>query len=214
MNTKIYFIRHGQSLGNVQFKFLGHTDLDLTELGYLQAKATADYLSDVSFDAIYSSNLLRAFNTAKANADLRGMEVIPRVGLQEIFCGDWEDMISSDIEEKYGSLYTYDWPYRYGTFTFPNGESTIAAGKRFYAEVLSIVKNHIGKTILVVAHGAVIRSFWSIISDIKPEEISEKIPFATNASVSVADFDGERFLPIEYSVDGHLSNVGITKITF
>ena len=210
----IYFIRHGQSIGNAQFRFLGHTDLDLTELGLEQAKATAEYLRDVDFDQIYSSSLLRAYNTAKANADLRSMEVVPRDGLREAFCGDWENMICSDIEKQYGELYTYDWPHRYGTFAFPNGESTVGAGERFYNEVVSIARNHLDKKILIVAHGAVIRSFWAIISGISPEEISEKLPFATNASVSIAEFDGKKFTPVEYSIDAHLSSIGITKVGF
>ena len=211
---KVYFIRHGQSLGNAEFRFLGHTDLDLTELGYAQAEATSDYLSDVRFDAIYSSDLLRAYNTAVPNAKKRNLSVIPREGLREVFCGDWEGMICADIEAKYGSLYTFEWPMRYGLFAFPGGESTVAAGDRFYKEVLSICKENIGKNLLVVAHGAVIRSFWSIISGISPKDIAEKLPFATNASVSIAEFDGELFSPIEYSIDSHLSGVGITSIKF
>ena len=212
--TKFYFIRHGQSLGNAQYRFLGHTDLDLTELGYKQANATADFLSDVKFDAIYSSSLIRAFNTAVPNAKRRGLEVIPRLGLREIFCGEWENMLCDDIEKKYGELYTFEWPKRYGTFAFPGGESTVEAGKRFYKEIVTIANENSYNTVLIVAHGAVIRSFWSIISGIAPEEISDKLPFATNASVSIAEFDGTAFTPIEYSIDDHLSDVGITSIKF
>ena len=212
--TKIYFIRHGQSLGNATLTFLGHTDLDLTELGYNQARITADFLSDIHFDKIYSSSLLRAYNTAIPNAEKRGISVIALDELREIFCGDWEGMTCADIEAKYGELYTYEWPNRYGTFEFPNGESTVRAGERFFTEVKRLALANPDKTILIVSHGAVIRSFWSIISEIIPEEISERLPFATNASVSIAEFDGEKFTPLEYSLDGHLSKIGITKINF
>ena len=212
--TKIYFIRHGESIGNAQQRFLGHTDLDLTELGYKQAEATAEFLSDVKIDKIYSSSLMRAMNTAKPNGRIRGIEVEGRDSLREIYCGDWENMICSDIEAKYGELYTYDWPQKYGTFAFPGGESTVGAGKRFYGEVLLLAKENLGKTLLIVAHGAVIRSFWALISGISPEEISEKLPFATNASVSLCEFDGEKFYPRDYSLDVHLQSVGITKIKF
>ena len=212
--TKVYFIRHGQSIGNLQFRFLGWTDLDLTELGYTQAKATADELSDVQFDAIYSSSLKRAYNTAKPHASSRGLEVIPSDILREIYCGDWENMVCSDIEEKYGEIYTVDWPKKFGTFTFPGGESTVHAGARFYDEVLQICKSNQGRTILIVSHGAVIRMFWAMISGISPQEVAEKIPFATNASFSIAEFDGDRFYPILYSQDEHLSKIGITKVNF
>ena len=213
-NTKIIFIRHGQSLGNAQLRFLGQTDLDLTELGYKQAEATAEFLKDEQIDVIYSSPLIRAYNTAVPHGRLRGIEVTPRVGLREIYCGDWEGMVCSDIEKKYGELYTVDWPHRFGTFVFPGGESSIDCGKRFYDAVFEIANENLGKSILIVAHGAVIRMFWAMISGILPEDVSAKLPFATNASVSYAEFDGERFIPKKYSVDSHLSGVGITSIKF
>ena len=212
--TKIYFIRHGQSIGNLQMRFLGWTDLDLTELGYAQAKATADKLSDVHFDAVYSSSLIRAYNTAKPHADQRNLDVISSDNLRESFCGDWENMICSDIEKQYGELYTIDWPKKFGIFAFPGGESIVDAGSRFYAEVLELARKNLGGTILVVSHAAVIRMFWAMISRIAPEEVAEKIPFATNASFSVAEYDGENFTPLLYSEDDHLSTVGITKISF
>ena len=211
---KIYIIRHGQSLGNVALTFLGHTDLDLSELGYAQADLTADFLADVHFDAIYSSDLIRAFNTALPNAKRRGLEVIPRKVLREVYVGDWENKTCTEIEQEYGDLYRIGWYKEYGTFTFPGGESTIGAGKRFCEALRSIAKVNIGKTILVAAHGAVIRSFWADINGILSEEIAEKLPFATNASVSTVEFDGDRFIPIEYSHDEHLSSIGITNIKF
>ena len=212
--TLIYIIRHGESVGNLHRICLGHTDLDLTELGYKQAEATAEFLSNEKIDVIYSSPLIRAYNTAVPHGKLRGIEVVPRKDLREIFCGEWEGMVCSDIEKKYGKLYTYDWPNRFGTFVFPGGESSIDCGNRFYKEVLKISQENNGKTVLIVAHGAVIRMFWAIIAGILPEDVSEKLPFATNASVSYADFDGKSFIPREYSIDSHLSGVGITSIKF
>lgn len=211
---KLYLVRHGQSIGNLNFTFLGHTDLDLSEMGYLQAEKTADFLSDVKFDSIYSSDLLRAYNTAMPNAKKRGLTVQTRLGLREIYVGEWENMTCDDIVEKYGDLYTVGWLTKYGDFCFPKGESTVDAGIRFYNELKLICKENIGKTILVASHGAVIRSFWAIISQVAPCDICEKIPFATNSSISVAEFDGEEFKPLSYSSDSHLSEIGITKLAF
>ena len=63
MKTTLYLVRHGQSLGNLNEQMLGHTDLDLSELGYRQAAATFERLKDTHFDAVYSSPLQRAYNT-------------------------------------------------------------------------------------------------------------------------------------------------------
>ena len=210
--TIIYFIRHGQSLGNANLTFLGHTDLDLSELGYAQARATADFLSKKQIDLIFSSDLCRAYNTAAPHAFLRGLEVFGRAGLREAFVGEWEGLTTAEIEEKYGDLYRVDWRNRFGVFSFPGGESIIGAGERFYKEMLGICVENPGKSILVATHAAVLRSFWAKISGIAPQEIAEKLPFPSNASVSVAEFDGERFVPLEYSLDSHLSEVGITRV--
>ena len=58
--TKIILIRHGESLGNANRTMLGHTDLDLSPLGYTQAETTANHLKNEKIDAIYSSDLIRA----------------------------------------------------------------------------------------------------------------------------------------------------------
>lgn len=211
---QIFIIRHGESIGNLNFTFLGHTDLDLSEKGYLQANKTAEFLSNTVFDAVYSSDLLRAYNTALPNAKMRGMDVITRENLREIFVGEWENMTCDAIIEKYGDLYRVGWLQEYGNFSFPSGESTIDAGKRFLNELSTIAKDNLGKTILVASHGAVIRSFWALISGISSDEISAKLPFASNASVSIVEFDGTSFTPKAYSQDSHLSDIGITKLKF
>lgn len=213
-STKIYLIRHGESLGNAMVMFLGHTDLDLSELGYKQAFATAKALSDVHFDKIYSSDLIRAYNTALPHAKMRGLEVESRENLREVYVGAWEGKRCSEISEKYGNLYHIDWHDKYGTFVFPEGDSVIDAGKRFYNEVLSIAKENIGKTVLIASHGAVIRSSWAMIASIAPEDIAQKLPFPTNASFSTLEFDGEKLVPLVYSCDAHLLDVGITQVKF
>ena len=211
---KIYIVRHGESLGNAQLMFLGHTDLDLSELGHKQAEATADFLSNVQIDGVYSSDLLRAYNTALPHAKMRGLAVDAREKLREVFVGDWEGKNCMEIADKYGDLYHFDWHYKYGTFVFPGGDSVIEAGKRFYDEIIAIAKENIGKTVLIASHWAVIRSSWAMICGISPEEVAEKLPFPTNASVSILEFDGEKMIPKDYSIDAHLSGVGITQIKF
>jgi len=211
--TIIYIVRHGESLGNKMRQFLGHTDLDLSELGYKQAEVTARELSSVKLDAIYSSDLLRAFNTAKPHAAIRGLNVITNRGLREMFVGEWEGLYVEDIISRYGEdMFLKDWHGKFGTFKFPSGEGTIEAGRRFYNTVVDIASANPGKTILIAAHAAVIRAFWSIISEVAPEEIVEKIPFATNASYSVCEFSEGKLRPIRYSVDEHLAEVGITRV--
>ncbi len=211
--TKIILIRHGQSLGNATKTILGHTDLDLSELGYKQAAVTAEHLKNENIDIIYSSDLKRAYNTAVPHAKIRNLEVITSKYLREIYVGAWENMKTEDIIEKWGrEAIENDWLGNFGTFTFPDGESILDGGRRFYREVLRICYENEGKTILITAHAAVIRSFWAIISGILPENVAKELPFSTNASYSIAHFDGEKIVPIKYSQDEHLKDVGITSV--
>jgi broad specificity phosphatase PhoE len=213
MKTKIILIRHGESLGNKDRIILGHTDLDLSEHGYLQANTTAEYLKNQKIDAIYSSDLKRAYNTALPHAKIRNLEVICDKNLREIYVGDWEGLPVSEILEKWGrEVFEDQWHGHFGTFTFPNGESVVNGGKRFYNCVLNIVRQNIGKTIIITAHAAVIRAFWAIISGIKWENVVNELPFATNASYSTCYFDGFDIKPEVYSFDDHLIEVGITRV--
>ena len=89
MSCTLYFIRHGQSLGNMKKTFLGHTDLDLSDLGYRQAECTAKYLNSISIDTVYSSDLLRAYNTCNEFLKLSGKTAVKDQKLREIYAGDW-----------------------------------------------------------------------------------------------------------------------------
>ncbi len=209
--TKMILLRHGESLGNAVRRLLGHTDLDLSPHGYKQAEASATALANEKIDIIYSSDLLRAMNTAKPNAEMRGLSVLPDREFREIYLGEWEGMGAEAVIEKYGDMYEVDWLGGFGTFRFPNGESTLEAGERFYKEAAKIAKENKGKTLLVAAHAAVIRAFFAKVLEIPPEEIATRLPFPTNASYSEVFFDGESFRAGKYSVDEHLVTVGITR---
>ena len=203
--TTIYLVRHGQSIGNLHRVYLGHTDLDLSELGHKQAKLTSDSLKDVDFAAIYSSDLLRAYNTAVPHAKLRNMEIIPSENLREIFLGDWENREVDELINNEKELFIDGWQKNFGIFTIPNGENVWNGGLRFAREVERLAKLNEGKTILITAHAAVIRVFWGIISGVAPENLAEAISFPSNASYSIAEYEDDSFKPIIYSVDSHIT---------
>ena len=89
----IIMVRHGETQGNIDDKAQGHLDVPLTETGRLQAKAVAQRLSDIEFCAVYSSDLQRALDTAKAiTAHRPELPIRTRTQLREIHFGDYEDM--------------------------------------------------------------------------------------------------------------------------
>ena len=192
-----YLVRHGQSEGNAREIILGHTDLGLTELGLRQAECTADALAAVEFDRIYSSDLLRAMQTAEPNARKRGMVVEPEARLREIFCGDWDGKSVKEIAEKQHDLFFGPWRSIFGTFCMPNGESVPHLAERIYDCLADLGRRHLGEVVLCATHAAAIRAFWGKISGIEPELLGKTLPFPSNASYSIVEFDGERFMPVK-----------------
>lgn len=212
MKTKIILVRHGQSQGNAKRVLLGHTDLDLTELGFEQAALTAEALRDEKIDAVYSSDLKRAMSTARAHAVLRGLTVNPDVNLREVMLGDWEKHSVEEIMEKYGeSVYMDDWLGNFGTFKFPNGDRVMDRAKIFFDEVKRLSSENPGKTLLIAAHAAVIRGFFGLVRGLSDQEVSTKTAFPSNASYSVVYYEDGNFTEDSFSVDSHLEGLGITK---
>lgn len=200
-NTKIILIRHGESLANAQRVYLGHTDWDLSDKGKAQAEAAAEYFKDEPIDVIYSSDLLRAYNTAVTHARIHNLVINPDKDLREIFLGDWEGHRIEYISERWDREFNFEWREQFGICNPPGGESVPHAAQRFYNEVLRIARLHKGKTVLITAHAAVIRAFWGKITGTPAEDVAKNIPFPTNASASTVEFDGERLVPVTYSFD-------------
>lgn len=213
--TEIYIIRHGESIANLEHRAAGFTDTPLSELGRKQAEVTADALSGIEFDKIFSSDLSRAYETALPHAEKRGMTVEKREKLREVFLGEWEYLSVDEIVSGYGSEAYYDgWRENFGIYIPPKGEGAVACGKRIYAEIERICKENEGKRILIVSHGAAIRTFCLSVMQTPPEKYAETLPYPSNASFTRFSYDGEGFKMLEFSNDDHLAAVGKTKVNW
>jgi broad specificity phosphatase PhoE len=204
--TRLIIVRHGESEANKLGVIAGWNDYKLTALGLEQAEQTAAHLANEQIDMVCSSDLCRAVATAKAHADRRGLPVLTYSELRETYCGEWEGRPFADLAEKEPEVYA-EFKRIQLIFTIPGGENLWESGERFYKKVMELVKEHEGKTVLIAAHGAVIRVFWAIISGTPKEEATDKHDYASNASYSIAQYDGERIVPVEYSHDAHLPTV-------
>lgn len=197
--TTIYLIRHGESQANEQNVFIGHTDLALTDLGRRQAQRTADYLREIHADVIYSSDLQRAYHTARASADMRNMPVYTNRDLREIYAGQWEFVPFSVLQEKCKT--TYDiWLGDIAHARCDGGESVPEVGVRVVEAVKSIAQKHENSVIFIFSHATPIRTFALHAMGKSPDELSA-LPWPSNASVTKVSYDGERFRLLEYSVD-------------
>jgi broad specificity phosphatase PhoE len=152
--TELWLIRHGQTDWNLIGRWQGQVPYapGLNDLGHAQALAVRDQLMDKHFSAIYTSDLLRARQTADLIAEPLGLTVILEPRLREMNLGAWEGMLSSDIEVQY--------PYEIEKRKkdplhahTPNGESLLEVSGRVIEAINEITSKHPDRSVLVVSHG-------------------------------------------------------------
>lgn len=202
--TTLILIRHGESEANRNNIFAGQINPDLQSRGLKQAALTAQYIKDnYKVDKIYSSDLQRAFKTAEALGKLLNMEVIPEKSFREISAGDWENIKFNDLpvlSPKEFTLWINDIGYAY----CPNGESVKQLGERVMSALTKIAEENNGKTVVIASHATPIRVAQSIIQTGGLDEM-KNIPWVSNASVTVFEYENNSFEVVKISEDAHLS---------
>lgn len=201
MSTTIYIIRHGESEANERNLFLGQGDLDLTQRGMAQACKAADYLKTHVGrpDAIYASDLKRAYNTGKVTAELFEMPVITNQNLREIDAGEWDFVPFSDLQVRYPETYSR-WMNDIGNSRCDGGESVEQLQNRVVRAITDIAENHENSTVFIFSHGTPIRVFAAHCLKKSLSQIKD-IPWVTNASVTKVIYQENAFQLIEYSRD-------------
>ena len=149
--TKLYLIRHGQSAGNAEGRFGGHGPTPLSELGVQQAEATARLLSREGVNAIYSSDLHRAMQTAASLSKLTGIPVHATSAFRERNVGVLEGLTFDESKETFPKDY-YALVNRNVHHVITNGESYRHLLRRSTAELWEILRNRVGQRIAIFSH--------------------------------------------------------------
>ncbi|MFI0213692.1 histidine phosphatase family protein [Streptomyces lydicus] len=154
---RIVLWRHGQTAWNLERRFQGSTDIELTEAGLAQARRAARLLAALRPDAIVASDLRRASATARELAALTRLEVTHDPALRETYAGSWQGLTHDEILARHGEQYT----------AWKRGEPVRRGGGELETEVADraapVVLNHADKlpedgTLVVVSHGGTIRT--------------------------------------------------------
>lgn len=157
--TELWLIRHGQSQGNASGAFQGHEDSPLSPLGRRQATALAERMRhEGRFDAIYSSDLSRARATAQPTARALELPLNEVVGLREIDVGLWGGLNDAEIARRFPT----EWEawQRFDTdFKRGGAESYSDLQARVATAVEGIASQHPGQRVILVFHGAAIKSY-------------------------------------------------------
>lgn len=152
--TRILLARHGETEWNRLGRWQGQADPPLNDLGRRQAERLAAQLAGEGIDAVYSSDLRRASETARIVADRFGLAVRERPALREIDVGSWSGLTRDELRERFPEGYAR---WRAGEIGH-DGETHEALTRRVVAAVESIADDHQGATVLVVSHGGAIRA--------------------------------------------------------
>ena len=166
MDTHLYFVRHGETSWNLAGRFQGYTDIPLNETGQEQARTLQEQFDEIAFDAVYSSDLMRAAETAKIITRNR-FEIIQDSRIRELFCGDWEGKTMKELIEAGEPLQQY---FLDPLTTPPTGGETILdIFNRVGTFLNEIKKQYVGKKVLIVSHGGTTRTALSYLLLGSPE---------------------------------------------
>lgn len=149
--TRLFLIRHGQSAGNAQGRFGGHSATPLSELGFEQARVTAEALAKENINAIYSSDLLRAVQTSEPLSKLTGIPVITKQEFRERNVGVLEGLTFDESKQEYPDDY-YALVNRNVHHVITKGESYSDLLNRIKGELRSIIRKHRGERIAIFTH--------------------------------------------------------------
>ena len=205
---EIYFVRHGQTVWNVEKRFQGLSDSPLTELGITQAKLLGEKLKDIKFDKFYSTSLKRAYDTANYIKGNREQKVEIFDDFVEISMGDMEGIKQEDFKKLYPeqvknfffNQLEYD-PSSFGGESFLEVRERVIRGLNKFIE---LNKNY--ERVLVVSHGATLKTLLHYISGKDILTLSdEAIP--KNTSYTIVKYENGKFEIIDFSNTSHLEEI-------
>ena len=185
--TTILIARHGESDWNRDRRWQGHADRPLTDLGREQARALADRLAVTELDAVYSSDLERARETAAIVAESHELSVRELSDLREVDVGSWSGLTRAEAEERYPNAFRR---WTEGEEGWDDGETYEQLSERVVGALLTIAARHPRDRVLLVAHGGSIRAVHAAALGVDVHEyrrIQRVEPNATLSAVCVED---------------------------
>lgn len=175
--AQLIIFRHGQSTWNLENKFTGWVDVELTPKGIEEAKSAGVKLKGYAFDYAYASDLKRAQNTLSLALESAGHAPILPVhnkALNERMYGDLQGLDKAETAKKYGEEQVKVWRRSFD-IPPPNGESLKNTAERVipYFESEIIPKLKAGKNVVIAAHGNSLRALIMYLEKMTPEQILE-----------------------------------------
>ncbi|MBR5900603.1 MAG: histidine phosphatase family protein [Clostridia bacterium] len=208
MAVEIMLLRHAQSMGNVLGQFIGHTDVEITELGARQVEKLEEFLRPYQIDAIYSSDLKRALDTVAPTAKSHALKINTDVRLREIFGGDWEGVPFDELPTLYPEAQAR-WLRDPIDSAPTNGESIRQIFNRVKEFMNEVVEKLDGKKVLIVSHATTLRVLECYF--LGGLENWANLEYLSNASVSFYKFKDGEYSLVRRNVDEFMGDM-VTKL--
>jgi 2,3-bisphosphoglycerate-dependent phosphoglycerate mutase len=206
--TRILAIRHGETEWNVDGRIQGQLDIPLNEMGRWQVHRLALAVADENIAAIYSSDLLRAMETAQAVARGTGKPIVTDTGLRERGFGSFEGLSYAEVNQRWPAE-AERWRKRDPNFGAPGGETL----NQFYARSVStatrLAERHPGETVALVAHGGVMDCLYRAASRVALD--APRSWQLGNASINRLLHTPQGFTLVGWSDTFHLDDSGLDE---
>jgi broad specificity phosphatase PhoE len=199
---KLILVRHGETLWNRENRIQGHTDVELSDYGRMQVEKLALSMVKDKIDAIYSSPLKRAYDTAQAIARFHRLDIKVEGDLQELNHGDFESLTIQELKESHGD-FVRQWFEDPASVVMPNGESLPQVQKRVWEVIRMIVDN--SKNTLVVSHGMAIMTILCKVQGLSLSQGREM--FVNMASKTVVEFEDKQGVVKLFNDISHMNDM-------
>lgn len=210
--TYLYITRHGETQWNVEGRFQGRGNSELTQRGCLQAKSLSTVLDRENIELILSSPLKRAMETARLARGQRDIPLITLEALAELSLGNWEGWLLADLEKRDSTNYWNYWndPFRFvpdGGESFPE---LIARMERALQEAAGLAR---GRRALVVTHGMSLMAILHLVTGTDFDQVIAK-PVLRQASITKVRVHEDGNYEVEYIGDtGHYSSSELNSLS-
>ncbi len=203
--TRLTLVRHGETGWNAESRLQGWKDCPLSARGEAQAQALARRLAnDQPFDALYSSDLVRALATAAPISAATGLHIRTEPRLRERKMGILEGLTAAEAEVRHPDVIAA-WRDGGEDYTIPDGESVVTMRARVLAAMEDIAAAHPGAHIALVVHGGVIRRVLENVLNLPWDGLRRYL--LLNASVNVVERTPSHWTLVTFGDVSHLRHL-------
>ena len=206
--TRVIAVRHGETAWNVETRMQGQLDIPLNDKGRWQALRVAAALADEALDAIYTSDLLRASQTAEALARAQRLALVTDRGLRERCFGVFEGLTFTEVEARWPDD-SRRWRRREPDFAPEGAESLRQFSARCVDAAARLAAAHPGQTIALVAHGGVMDCLYRAATRVALQ--APRSWLLGNASINRLLYTPQGFSLVGWNDTGHLDEVPLDE---